>query len=127
MIDRLAADGVLVLHLVFIVFAVFGAATTVRWRWIPLLHVPAAVWAIYIELAGKSCPLTYLENYLRIRAGQAGYGESFIEHYLLRIIYPAGLTRPIQIGLAAGVVVINIGIYAWFFHRRRNADGRGGH
>jgi len=118
MIERLAADGVLVLHLAFIVFAVFGAAASVRWRWIPLLHVPAAVWAIYIELAGKPCPLTYLENHLRIRAGQAGYGESFIEHYLLGIIYPAGLTRLIQIGLAAGVIIINIVIYAWLFHRR---------
>ena len=127
MIDRLAADGVLVLHLVFIVFAVFGAATTVRWRWIPLMHVPAAVWAIYIELAGKSCPLTYLENYLRIRAGQAWYGDTFIDHFLLRITYSSALARPIHVGLAAGVVVINIGIYAWFFHRRRNADGRGGH
>ena len=118
MIERLAADHVLVLHLAFIVFAVFGAAASVRWRWIPLLHVPAAVWAIYIELAGKPCPLTYLENHLRSRAGQAGYGESFIEHYLLGIIYPAGLTRPIQIGLAAGVIIINIVIYAWLFHRR---------
>lgn len=127
MIARLAADGILLLHLAFIAFAVFGAAATVRWRWMPLVHVPAAAWAIYIELAGKVCPLTYLENHLRIRAGQAGYDESFVEHYLLGIIYPEGLTRSIQFALAAGVVVINIVIYGWLFHRRRATDGNSGH
>lgn len=123
---RLAAEGVLLLHLAFIVFALLGAAIAARWRWLVVVHVPAAAWGFFIELTGRVCPLTYAENYLRIRAGQSGYTESFIEHYLLAIIYPAGLTREIQFVLAAVVIVINVAIYGWLItHRRvtKHADG----
>jgi len=119
MFFRLAADGVLLLHLAFILFALLGAAMAVRWRWIPLVHLPAAAWGVFVELTGRICPLTYLENFLRIKAGQSGYTGSFIEHYLLNIIYPSGLTREIQFALAATVVVVNIAIYGWLISRRR--------
>lgn len=120
---RLAADFVLLLHLAFILFAVLGAAMAVWWNWIPFVHVPVAAWAMFVELTGRSCPLTYLENYLRIKAGQSGYTESFIEHYLLAIIYPAGLTREIQIVLAGLVVVVNFVIYGWLIVRKRVSHG----
>ena len=119
MFFRLAADGVLLLHLAFILFALLGAAMAVRWRWLPLVHLPAAAWGVFVELTGRICPLTYLENFLRIKAGQSGYTGSFIEHYLLNIIYPSGLTREIQFALAATVVVVNIAIYGWLISRRR--------
>ena len=119
MFFRLAADGVLLLHLAFILFALLGAAMAVRWRWLPLVHLPAAAWGFFVELTGRICPLTYLENFLRIKAGQSGYTESFIEHYLLNIIYPSGLTREIQFALAGTVVVVNIAIYGWLISRRR--------
>lgn len=113
MLYRLAAEAVLLLHLAFIVFALLGAAIAVRWRWLILVHLPAAAWGFFVEITGRICPLTYAENYLRIKAGQSGYTESFIEHYLLTIIYPAGLTREIQFVLAGVVVVVNVAIYAW--------------
>ena len=115
---RLAADGVLLLHLAFIVFVLFGAVLATRWRWMPWLHVPAAAWGFFVELTGRICPLTFLENDLRLRAGQSGYAESFVEHYLVNVIYPPGLTREIQFGLAAVVLVINFTIYAWLVLRR---------
>lgn len=121
---RLAADGVLLLHLAFILFALLGAAMAVRWRWIPLVHLPAAAWGVFVELTGRICPLTYLENYFRIKAGQSGCTESFIEHYLLAIIYPSGLTNEIQFALAGMVVVVNIAIYGWLFSRRRHGVER---
>lgn len=124
MFFRLIADVVLLLHLAFILFALFGAAMTVRWRWIPLAHLPAAAWGFFVELTGRDCPLTYLENYLRIEAGQSGYTESFIEHYILDIVYPSGLTREIQFALAGVVVVVNIAIYGWLFSRRRHGVKR---
>ena len=124
MFFRLAADGVLLLHLAFILFALLGAAMAVRWRWLPLVHLPAAAWGVFVELTGRICPLTYLENFLRIKAGQSGYTGSFIEHYLLNIIYPSGLTREIQFALAATVVVVNIAIYGWLFSRRRHGVER---
>jgi hypothetical protein len=122
MLYRLAAEGVLLLHLAFIVFAVLGAALAARWHWLAFVHVPAAAWGFFVELTGRVCPLTYAENYLRIKAGQSGYTESFIEHYLLAIIYPAGLTRETQFVLAAVVVVVNIAIYGWVFYPRRTSN-----
>ena len=126
MLFRVAADAVLVLHLAFIAFALVGAALTVRWPWIPLVHLPAASWGIFVELSGRICPLTYLENHLRIEAGQSGYAESFIEHYLLDIIYPAGLGADLQMLLAAVVATTNAVIYGWLIHRRRHGARRHG-
>ena len=116
---RFAADGVLLFHLSFILIALFGGALAARWRWMPLVHLPVAAWAFFIELTGRICPLTYLENDLRVRAGQSDYAESFIEHYLLDVIYPSGLTREVQFVLAATVVVVNIAIYVWLVIHRR--------
>ncbi len=119
MFHRLAADAVLLLHLAFIVFVVAGGLLALRWRWAPLLHLPAAAWGAFVELSGRICPLTPLENALRLQAGQAGYEGSFIEHYLLALIYPAGLTHGIQFVLAALVLGVNIAVYAWVWRRRR--------
>jgi len=122
---RFAADGVLLLHLAFILFALFGGALAMRWRWMPFVHIPAAAWAFFVELTGRICPLTNLENDLRIKAGQSGYTESFIERYLLDVIYPSGLTREVQFMLAAMVIVVNLAIYIWLvIHRRgQRSDG----
>jgi Protein of Unknown function (DUF2784) len=116
---RFAADSVLALHLAFILFATFGGWLALQLRWMPLLHLPALAWAVYVELAGQMCPLTSLENDLRVKAGLAGYKESFIEHYLLEVIYPSGLTRDVQFLLAGVLVAINIAAYGWFLYRRR--------
>ncbi len=124
MFFRLAADGVLLLHLAFIVFALLGGAMAVWRRWIRFIHLPAAAWGFFIELTSRVCPLTYLENYFRIKAGQSGYTESFVEHYLLNIIYPSGLTREIQFAFAGIVVIVNIAIYGWLFYHWRAGNVR---
>lgn len=122
----LAADAVLLIHLAFIVFVVLGAAIAFLWRWTAVVHLPAAAWGIYVELTGRICPLTYLENHFRHEAGQAGYPESFIEHYLLNIIYPSSLTQEIQFILAGIVFIINGTIYTWLvlgWHSARRREG----
>lgn len=119
MIWRFAADTVLVLHLAFIVFALLGALLALRWRWIVTLHLPAALWAAGIELGGGICPLTHLEQAWRLRAGQQGYTTSFVEHHLLGVIYPDGLTRELQFVLAGVVVVLNLAIYGLLWRRGR--------
>jgi hypothetical protein len=121
MIYSLAADAVLLAHLAFILFVLLGALLAMRWRWVPVIHLPAALWGSYVELTGRICPLTYLENHLRINAGQSGYPESFVEHYLLPVIYPAGLTRDIQFVLAGVVILINMTLYGWFCFRTRSS------
>lgn len=119
MLLRLAADAVLLLHLAFILFALFGAALAPRWPRIVRLHLPAALWAAGIELTGAICPLTYLENDLRMRAGQQGYADGFVEHYLLPVLYPAGLTPAVQYILAGIVLGVNLLLYAWLWRSRR--------
>ena len=120
MLLRVAAALVLVLHLGFIVFSVAGGLLAFRHRRVAWLHLPAAAWAFYVEAVGRACPLTGLENELRHRAGEAGYAQGFVEHYLLACIYPSGLTHPVQEGLAIGVVVANSIIYTlvWRSWRR---------
>ena len=122
---RLAADAVLLLHLAFIAFVVFGAVLALRWRWMPLVQIPAAAWGAFVEATGRLCPLTLLENAFRTRAGASGYGESFVEHYLLRVIYPEGLTVTVQLVLAVVIIAVNAAIYGVVLHRlRRPAPAR---
>lgn len=119
MIPRLAADAVLVVHLLFIVFVLGGGVLALRWRHAPWLHLPAVAWGVFIEASGRICPLTPLENRFRAAAGQAGYEGGFIEHYLLPLIYPHGLTREIQLALAALVIGGNFAVYCYLWRRRR--------
>ena len=115
---RLAADAVLLFHLAFIVFAVFGGLLALQWHWMPWLHLPAVAWAFYVELTGSFCPLTAIENSFRLSAGQSGYAGGFVEHYLFPLVYPPGLTREIQWVLAAGMAGINIAVYGWLTFRQ---------
>lgn len=118
MIYRIFADLVLIAHFTFIVFAIFGGLLVLyRFRMI-WLHLPALAWGATIVAVGAVCPLTPLEKTLRNMAGQQAYSGSFLEHYLLLAIYPPGLTREVQILLAAGLIVFNIIIYAMVYWRR---------
>jgi len=87
------------------------------------VQLPAAGWGAWVELTGRICPLTLLENHLLRQAGQTGYSESFIGHYLLAVIYPEGLTRELQICLGTGVLLINAAVYGVFFYRSRARPG----
>ncbi|MDP2821385.1 MAG: DUF2784 domain-containing protein [Sulfuritalea sp.] len=118
MIERIAADLIVILHLGFIVFVGLGAFLSLRWKWAAWLHVPAAAWGAAIELRHGVCPLTPLEQRFRVAAGDAGYSGSFIEHYLLPIIYPSGLDAVFQHALGALVIVINLAVYGWVVLRR---------
>ena len=109
----LLADGVVLLHAAFVLFAVGGGVAVLRWRRLAWLHVPAVLWAALVELAGWVCPLTPLENHLRAQAGGSAYSQGFIEHYMLPVLYPAQLTRELQLGLGLGVLVLNLSVYAW--------------
>ena len=117
MLYRVAADLLVLLHLAFIVFVVAGGFTVFKWPWMALLHLPAAIWGALIEYKGWICPLTPWENSLRQLAGQDGYSVGFIEHYILQIIYPPGLTRDMQSTLGTFVLVINLLIYGVLVYR----------
>ena len=116
---RILADGVLLLHLLFILFVVGGGVLLLRWPKLVWVHLPAALWGVAIEFMGWICPLTPLENFFRQAAGMVGYAGGFIEHYLLPTLYPHALTREIQIAMGAAVLVLNLVVYAAVWRRRR--------
>jgi hypothetical protein len=122
----LLADAVLLAHAAFVAFVVLGGLLVLRWPRLAWLHLPVVAWGAGIEFAGGICPLTPLENRLRRAAGESEYVGSFIEHYIMAVMYPAGLTRTVQLVLAVGLVVLNVGIYGWVIRRRRRSVARGG-
>ena len=119
MIYAALADVTLALHLAFIAFIVLGGLAVARWPRIAWAHLPAAAWGVLIELFNWTCPLTPLENWLCELAGEQGYSETFVERYLLPIVYPDGLTRNVQFVLAALVVAVNFVAYTFVWRRRR--------
>jgi hypothetical protein len=120
LIYRVLADLTLVVHLAFVLFVVLGGLLVLRWPWVAWVQIPAAVWGALIEYAGWICPLTPLENSLRMRGGGAGYRGGFIEHYVLPTLYPSGLTRTVQLVLGSLVLILNLAAYGIVLSRTRN-------
>ena len=126
MLDRVLADTVVVFHVLFIAFAICGGLLALRWRWVVALHLPAVAWAVLVEIMSWPCPLTPLENHFRRLGGEAGYHESFVEHYIMPVLYPVGLTDEIQILIGSFVFVVNVAVYSVVIRRwRRRAAGVG--
>ena len=119
MIYRIAADCVLLLHLAFTLFAVLGGLLVLRRPSLLWLHLGAVFWGVVIEWADWICPLTPLENFLRERGGEAGYAGGFIEHYVVRFLYPENLTIELRYLLGGGLIAVNLLIYGYVFLARR--------
>jgi hypothetical protein len=115
----LLADLVLLLHILFVIFAVAGGFLVLWRRWILWLHLPAVAWAAIVEFYGLICPLTPIENWLRLQGGGIAYQEGFIARYIWPILYPEALTREVQTGLGWLVLVLNLAIYSWVWRRWR--------
>ena len=120
MIYRALADLVLLVHLAFVLFVVLGGLLVLRWPWLAWLHIPAAIWGVLIEYSGWICPLTPLENSLRVKGGEAGYAGGFIQHYIQPVLYPAGLTRSTQLVLGSLALIVNLAAYAFVLSRLRH-------
>lgn len=112
---------VMVVHLAFVVFVVLGGLLALRWPRAALFHVPCAVWGVVVEVAGIVCPLTPLENHLRLRAGLGAYHTDFVIRLIDAVIYPVGLTRGIQVFLGALVVAGNALVYGYVLVRHKKA------
>jgi hypothetical protein len=121
---RILADLLVVVHAAFVAFVVAGGLLALRRPWIAAVHLPAAAWGALVELTGWICPLTPWENALRARAGETGYAGGFVEHHLVPLLYPAGLTASVQITLGMAVIVLNLAIYGLVWYRRRRGGRR---
>src|SRR5688572_21428004 len=119
MLYRLLADLVVAVHFGFVLFVVLGGLLALRWPRAAWLHLPAAVWGAGIEFAAGICPLTPLENRLRYLGGEGGYAGGFVEHYVLPVLYPEGLTREVQLALGAFVIAFNLAVYFLVWRRAK--------
>lgn len=116
---RVLADAVVLGHLAFVLFVALGGVLVLRRPKLAWAHVPAAVWGAAVELGGWICPLTYLENHLRLLGGGDAYRVGFVDRYILHILYPQGLTRGTQMVLGVLVLAVNGYVYARLAARRR--------
>ena len=115
----LLADIIVIIHLGFVLFAIFGGCVVYRWKKVLVFHLGAVVWAVVVEVLGLSCPLTPLENRFRQMAGQTGYETDFVGRYLMPVLYPEGITRETQILFGFTVLAINVLVYAFLWRRLR--------
>lgn len=122
MVFRLLADATVVVHLGFVLFVVLGGLLALRWPRAAWVHLPAAAWGAWIEFAGWICPLTPLENWLRLRGGEPAYASSFVEHYVVPVLYPASLSRELQWMLGILVIAVNAAVYVIVWRRHRRAS-----
>ena len=120
MIYSFLADLLVVFHLVFILYVIAGALLIFKWPKTLWFHLPSCFWGMTVEFTGWICPLTPWEIRLRRLAGEEGYSGSFIEHYLIPIIYPSGLTRAVQMLLGGTVLIVNLSLYTLILIKRRN-------
>lgn len=121
----LFADLVVLVHFAFVVFAVLGGLLVLRWQWLVWVHVPAAIWAAGIEFGGWICPLTWLEDWLVIMAGEVPSEATFVERYIAPVLYPETLTRGIQVAMGFAVIMVNLVIYGILLPRMYRKGGRG--
>lgn len=125
---RVLADLLVLLHLGFVVFVVAGGFLVWRWPRVAWAHLPAVAWGVWIEWSAGICPLTPLENRLRAAGGEAGYDTSFVEHYVMPLLYPVGFTPAVQAWLGAGVIAVNLlayGVWLWRWRLSRSAQAEG--
>ncbi len=112
---EIAANLILLVHFIFILFVIFGALLFFASEKIVFIHIPAFIWGSYITLTNSICPLTYLENWFLNKANLKTYSEGFIQNYLVPIVYPMNLTKDLQIYLGIALIVINVVIYAFIY------------
>ena len=112
---ELMANLTLIIHLIFILFVIFGGLLFFIFSKIIYIHLPALLWGIYIELTNSVCPLTFLENWFLYKGELTTYSNDFINNYLFPIIYPGSINNEIQIYLGLSLIVINILIYGLIY------------
>jgi hypothetical protein len=126
------ADLVLLVHALFVGFVVIGfalilAGLALGWSWVRqpgvrYAHLAAIAVVVVQSWFGMECPLTTLENALRVQAGQTGYGASFMQDWLYRILYyqaPAWVFTVAYTAFGTAVVLV-----WWFAPPRRQQPRR---
>ncbi|HSC55554.1 MAG TPA: DUF2784 domain-containing protein [Nitrospira sp.] len=114
------ADLLVVLHMAFVLFVLFGGLLTVKWPRALWLHLPAVAWGALVEFTGWFCPLSSYEYSLRMQGGESADQGDFVSRWFLPVLYPDFLTPRIQVAFGGLILVMNVTIYAWIWRRRLN-------
>ena len=117
MLYKLLADLTLIMHLLFILFVILGGLIALKTNLVIWIHLPCAIWGVLLEINYWICPLTHLENYFIQRANEIGYKGGFIEHYLVPVIYPPGLSPGLHLVIGIFVILINLIIYGFILFK----------
>jgi hypothetical protein len=125
---RMLAEVTMAVHFAFLVYVALGGFLAWRWPRTLWLHLVATVWGFATVLVGLACPLTYVEDWSRERAGQAGLPPGgFIDHYIEGVIYPQRYTVLVRWLMAAAIVASWLGAYLrWRARRAGPTLGRPG-
>jgi hypothetical protein len=110
----LLAGIVVLFHLAFLWFVLFGGLFFSRLPWLIWLHVPAVAYAILAQIIGWRCPLTDLEKWLRSLGGQQPYSAGFLPRYVWSSIGSTVTDAFLTAGFVAAIVLVNARAYlAW--------------
>jgi hypothetical protein len=114
---RVLADATMVVHFAFLAYVVAGGF--LAWFWLRAIwpHLVFAGWGLVTVVYHLNCPLTFLEDWARRRAGGPGLTTGFIDHYLTGVVYPERYAAVVRLLAAAAVVVSWVG--AWIRWRGR--------
>jgi hypothetical protein len=112
-----AADAIVVLHLLWIVFLILGALPGRRWPWVKWMHLASLAFSIALQVFGWICPLTYLEIWLRKLGGAQPYEGTFIRHYVEQLVYA---DIPHNALLTGTLVVVALSLWMYFTPKRKN-------
>ena len=129
---QIMADGVLLLHVLFVVFVLTGQLLIVlgayqgwawiRNRWFRIFHLGAIVIVVTQSWVSLICPLTVLEMRLRVLAGQGQYEGSFIQFWLERLLY---YEAPAWVFISVYTVFGLFVVMTWFWfppHKKSEPD-----
>ncbi|MEJ3742911.1 DUF2784 domain-containing protein [Actinomycetes bacterium KLBMP 9797] len=108
---RILAEATMVVHFAYLAFVVAGGFLAWRWPRTFWLHAAATAWGFATILMGLNCPLTYVEDRSRERAGQPGLPpDGFIDHYLEGVLYPDWSTPLIRWLVATTIAIAWLGV-----------------
>ena len=111
MFYSISADIIVVLHLLWILFLIFGAFPGRRYKWIKVVHIGGVIYALIIQVFGWFCPLTHLEAWLRrMHDPSQSYSGSFIIYYIEKIVY-IGISPDIILLLTALIALMSVRVY----------------
>lgn len=115
-----AAAALLLVHLLWILWVIFGAVWTRNRPLLAGFHIASLVWGIIAELGPWACPLTLAEQFFEAAAGSDPYRGGFVIHHLDAMVYP-DIPEALLISLGVAVCGLNLVIYGWRYYRRFSA------